>query len=234
MKIAIHQPNYLPWIGYFDKLDQSDCFVFLDKADVSKGSLFNRNYILTPNGKLLLTVPIKRDERSIHLVKINNLRNWRMKHWASIEASYKKAPFWHLYQDRFKQIYERDWEYLSELNIALITLICELLAIDVKFFRESEFHCDFGKSSERISNIVATLGGTVYISGKGGKNYNRREDFEQKGIQLLYQHFTHPAYDQQWGKPFTDKLSILDLLFNHGTDSLNIIRSTRNALVKDL
>lgn len=234
MKVSIHQPNYLPWIGYFDKLDQSDCFVFLDKADVSKGSVLNRNYILTPNGKTLLTVPLKKGEKTIQQVQINNSRNWRAKHWASIEASYKKSPFWTLYKDRFQQIYQKEWEFLCELNIAFITLMCELLSIDVKIYRESEFDEDFGKGSERIANIVFKLQGKTYISGRGGRNYNEREDFTQKGIELMYQNFTHPVYDQLWGDSFTDKLSIIDLLFTHGPDSLTIIRSTRSPLVKDL
>ena len=234
MKVSIHQPNYLPWIGYFNKLDQSDCFVFLDKADVSKGSVLNRNYILSPNGKTLLTVPLKKGEKAIHQVQINNSRNWRVKHWATIEASYKKSPYWPLYKDRFQQIYEKEWEYLCELNIALITLICELLTIDVKIYRESDFYDDFGKGSERIANIVAKLKGTTYISGSGGKKYNNREDFEEKGIELMYQHLTHPVYEQLWGDSFTEKLSVIDLLFTHGPHSIEIIRSTRNPLVKDL
>ncbi|WP_052124220.1 WbqC family protein [Ureibacillus manganicus] len=234
MKVAIHQPNYLPWIGYFDKLDQSDIFVFLDKADVSKGSFLNRNTILSPNGKTLLTVPLTKGEKSIHKVQINNLRNWRAKHWATIKASYKKNAFWHMYKDRFEQIYNKEWDSLSELNISLIELICELLEIDVKFYRESAFDEDFGKSSERIANIVAKLQGKTYISGRGGKKYNRLEDFEEKGIDLMYQNFTHPIYNQVWGENFTDKLSIIDLLFHHGPESLNTIRSTRNPLAVDL
>ncbi len=189
LKISIHQPNYLPWIGYFDKLDQSHSFVILDKVDRSHRGVFNRNYILTPKGKLLLTVPIQKDELQINKIRIDNSSKWKAKHWGAIEANYKKTPFWTVYRERFREIYDKEWEYLCELNISLIKLICEILGIDVKFYRESEFNEDFGISSERIANIVQKLNGDIYISGSGARAYNNPDDFNKRGIELLYQNF---------------------------------------------
>lgn len=231
LKISIHQPNYLPWIGYFDKLDQSDCSIFLDRAQLAKKSVTNRNYILTPTGKLLLTVPVKREDLSIHKVLIDNSFKWKLKHWGAIEANYKKTPFWTLYQERFRQIYESEWGSLCDLNIRLIELICEILEINVKFYRESAFEEDFGYGSQRIANLVVKFKGDIYISGRGAEAYNNPDDFESKGIQLLYQKFEHPTYRQNWGKDFTKSLSTIDLIFNHGPESINIIHSTRNSLV---
>ncbi len=232
LKISIHQPNYLPWIGYFDKLDQSDCSIFLDRAQFANKSVTNRNYILIPTGKLLLTVPVKREELSIHKLLIDNSFNWKLKHWGAIEGNYKKTPFWMLYNEKFRHIYESEWVSLCELNIRLIELICEILEIKVKFYRESAFEEDFGYGSQRIANIVSKFKGDIYISGCGAKAYNNPDDFESKGIQLLYQQFAHPTYRQYWGKDFTKGLSTIDLIFNHGPESTNIIRSTRNSLVK--
>lgn len=233
MKISVHQPNYLPWIGYFDKLDQLHSFVILDKVDRPHRGVFNRNYILTPKGKLLLTVPIQKDELQIYKIKIDNSSKWKAKHWGAIEANYKKTPYWTLYSDRFKEIYNREWGILCELNIHMIKLFCEILKIDVKFYRESEFNEDFGTSSERIANIVQKLNGDIYISGGGARAYNNPDDFNSRGIKLLYQNFHHPHYEQKWGKEFTPNLSIIDLIFNHGPDSIDIIRSTRKHLLEE-
>lgn len=232
LKLSIHQPNYLPWIGYFDKLDQSDCSVFLDQAKLAHRSVTNRNYILSPKGKLLLTVPLKKGEEIINKVRIANCTNWKSKHWAAMEANYKKAPFWSLYMAQFKEIYDQEWDYLYELNIRLIELICRILTIDVKFYRESDFGEDFGKGSERIANIAKKLSAETYISGKGAQAYNNPEDFSSKGIELVYQNFQHPIYQQRWGGNFTKNLSIIDLIFNKGPESIQIIRSTRNDLFK--
>lgn len=234
MKISVHQPNYLPWIGYFDKLDQSESFVILDKVNRSHRSFLNRNYILTPKGKLLLTVPIQKDELQINKIRIDNSGKWKLKHWGGIESNYKKTPYWSLYKERFREIYDQEWEYLCDMNIQFIKLICELLGIDVNFYRESEFDEDFGMSSERIANIVQKLKGDIYISGRGASSYNNPNDFNSRCIKLLYQNFQHPYYVQMWGNEFIENLSIIDLLFNHGPDSINIIRSTRSELLENI
>ncbi|SOC38408.1 WbqC family protein [Ureibacillus acetophenoni] len=233
MKISVHQPNYLPWIGYFDKLDQSDSFVILDKVNRANRGFLNRNSILTSNGKLLLTVPLQKGELQINKIKIDNSSNWKEKHWGAIEANYKKTPFWTLYKERFKSIYAEDMDYLCDLNIQFLKLNCEILNIDVKIYRESEFHEDFGTSSERIANIVQKLKGDIYISGSGARAYNNPDDFNSRGIKLLYQNFQHPLYSQKWGNEFTPNLSIIDLIFNHGPHSIDIIRSKRKELLEE-
>lgn len=233
LKISIHQPYYLPWIGFFDKLDQSDIYVILDKVDRSHRGLFNRNYILTPKGKLLLTVPIQKGELQISKVRIDNSSKWKAKHWGAIESNYKKTPFWAMYEKHFKELYDQEWEYLCELNICFIKLFCDILGIDVKFYRESEFNEEFGMNSERIANIVQKLNGDIYISGSGARAYNNPDHFNSKGIKLLYQNFHHPHYRQKWGNEFTANLSIIDLIFNHGPDSINIIRSSRKELLEE-
>lgn len=227
MKIAIHQPNYLPWISYFDKIDQVDKFVILDKAFHTKSGFVHRNKIKTPQGPIMLTVPLKNKEKPIKELLIANETNWRCKHWKIIENNYKNTPFWSLYKEGFEEIFEKEWKYLDSLNITLIKHILSLLSITTEILIESDFNIDFGHGNSRNVNIVSHLGGNIYLSGVGAKVYNDPEEFEKRGIELDYQNFNHPIYVQRFGN-FDSHLSIIDLLFNCGPESIELIRKQRN------
>ncbi|WP_332649057.1 WbqC family protein [Lysinibacillus sp. 54212] len=226
MKIAIHQPNYLPWIGFFDKLDCVDTFVLLDKAVHSKSGYTNRSKIKTPNGSLLLTVPLKNKEIPINELTIAQDRNWSIAHWKAIEANYKKSKFWSLYKDGFQAIFSKQWTHIAPLNIALIHHIKWLLQIPTKIILESDFNQDFGSKNERNAKIVSHLGGDIYISGTGAKVYNDENYFNERQIQLIYQNFKHPNYQQLFGD-FLPNLSIIDMLFHCGPETIEIIRKQR-------
>lgn len=227
MKIAIHQPNYLPWIGFFDKLDQVDQFVLLDKAFHSKSGYLNRNKIKTPQGTLVLTVPLKNKGKPINEIQIANDSNWQMRHWKIIEANYKKCPFWGAYKDGFEQLYQEEWASISTLNIALIKHINALLNITTKLLLESDFQIDFGSGNTRNVNITSHLNGDVYLSGTGARVYNDISEFNDHHIALVYQDFKHPKYPQRWGE-FQPNLSIIDMLFNCGPETIEIIRKQRH------
>lgn len=226
MKIAIHQPNYLPWIGYFDKLDQVDKFVILDTATHSKSGYINRTKIKTPQGNLVLTVPLKNKEIPINELKIQNNAKWYVSHWKAIEANYKKCPYWSTYKDGFEKIYQSSWENIAPLNIALIRHITSLLAIKTQIILESDLQMDFGSKNARNVNIVSHLGGDVYLSGIGARVYNDESAFNDHDIKLIYQDFQHPVYPQRWGN-FEPYLSIIDMLFNCGPETMEIIRKQR-------
>lgn len=226
MKIAIHQPNYLPWIGYFDKLDQVDKFVILDTATHSKSGYINRTKIKTPQGSHVLTVPLKNKEIPINELKIQNNAKWYVSHWKAIEANYKKCPYWSTYKDGFEKIYQSSWENIAPLNIALIRHITSLLAIKTQIILESDLQMDFGSKNARNVNIVSHLGGDVYLSGIGARVYNDESAFNDHDIKLIYQDFQHPVYPQRWGN-FEPNLSIIDMLFNCGPETMEIIRKQR-------
>ena len=228
MKVAIHQPNYLPWIGYFDKLDQVDQFVILDKALHSKSSFVHRSKIKTPNGSLTLTVPLKNKGRPINELQIVGEDKWQKNHWRAIEANYKKSAYWHLYKEGFEQLYQRKWVYLAPFNIALIRHIQSLLNISTEIVLESDFQRDFGNKNERNINIVSHLGSDFYLSGTGARVYNDESLFHRHQIQVVYQDFKHPIYPQRWGE-FQQNLSILDMLFHCGPKTMDIIRQQRSA-----
>lgn len=226
VKIAIHQPNYIPWIGFFDKLDQADKFVLLDTAHHSKSGFLNRNKIKTPQGEFLLTVPLKNKNIPINEIQIANNNNWQVSHWKTIETNYKKCPYWSDYGNGFEQIYRKKWGEIATLNIALIKHINSLLNITTELLLESDFQIDFGNKNARNVNITSHLNGDVYLSGTGAQVYNDRSEFEAQQIQLVYQNFKHPVYPQRWGD-FQPNLSIIDMLFNCGPETIHIIRKNR-------
>ena len=226
LKVAIHQPNYLPWIGFFDKLDQVDKFVLLDKANHSKSGFINRNKIKTPQGSFTLTVPLKNKGVPINQLKIVDNKNWQISHWKTIEAFYQKCPFWNEYKHGFEQIYQQKWQKLAPLNIALIEHIKTLLSITTELMLESDFQIDFGNGNTRNVNITSHLNGDVYLSGTGARVYNDIHEFNANNIELVYQNFIHPEYPQRWGE-FQQNLSIIDMLFNCGPETIDIIRKHR-------
>ncbi|MFC1907381.1 WbqC family protein [Chloroflexota bacterium] len=230
MTIGIHQPEYLPWLGFFDKMDQCDTFVLLDTVQFSKNNFQNRNKTRVNNNKegfSWLTVPVVKASLTT-LIKdkqISNTMNWRGDHWRHIELWYVRAPYFSKYKRSFQAIYEKEWDSLSKLNIALIFTIRELLGIDTELLIASDLSLnDRNKGgTEGVFNICESLGATAYLSGQGGKDYLDEMPFRERGIEVKYQNFHHPVYNQRFN-PFIPRMSIIDLLFNEGDEALKIIR----------
>ncbi|UCE36851.1 MAG: WbqC family protein [Thermoplasmata archaeon] len=222
--IAIHQPNYIPWLGYFHKIYHSDLFVFLDSVQYPKGQLVNKNRIKTANGELYLTVPVLTKNRfgqNINEVRIDNHINWRKKHWKSMLLNYKNALFFQEYSQFFEALYERDWDQLADLNIYLIENITKILGIKCEFAKSSDLEVS-GDGTELLINICKAVGANTYLSGIGSKGYMKDTEFAENAVNLRYQEFNHPQYKQQFGE-FITNLSIVDLLFNEGPNSKKII-----------
>ena len=224
MIVSIHQPQYLPWLGYFDKIEQSDVFVFLNDVQFKKNEWQNRNKIKTSDGWQWLSVPvIHRFTQKISEVEINNTVQWGRKHLNALVTHYSKAPFFKDYIDFFVQAYSQEWKYLADINVHVIKYLVEALGLtDKKLVLASELETREG-SSERLIDICQKLGGDVYLSGKDGAKYMDVELFKQEGIQVLFQNYEHPRYDQLYGD-FEPLLSVIDLLFNCGPDSLSILK----------
>jgi len=121
MIAGIHQPQYLPWLGYFDKIARSDIFILLDDVQFKKNDWQNRNKIHTPQGWQWLTVPVIHNfGQTIVETKIKNVSNWRQAHYKALVLNYSRAPFFNDYKDFFETLYEREWEYLADLNIYIL------------------------------------------------------------------------------------------------------------------
>lgn len=225
MIVSIHQPNYLPWIGYFHKIYHSDIFVILDDVQFGKNQVINRNKIKTDKGWAYLTVPVLVKGHFGQLIKevrLDNHINWRKKHWKSILYNYKKAEHFSNYSQYFENLYKSEWENLSKLNEDIIRNMVKFLEIQTKFIRSSELGIE-GESTERLINIVKAVGGDTYLSGIQSKDYIDKNMFAKNGVKLIYQDFHHPKYNQLFGD-FIPKMSVIDLLFNEGQKSIEIIK----------
>jgi len=230
MIVSVHQPQYLPWTGYFDKILKSDCFVFLDKVQYKHREFQNRNRIRTKTGWIWLTVPvITKGHRGQLLseVKIDNTLDWQKTHFRSLEVSYNKAKFFKEYKNWLEEVYlEKKWERLIDLNVFIIKHILRELEIKTPIYFESELGTTQA-GTERIIEICKKLKANCYLSGIGGKDYLEEERFKQEGIELKYQEFKHPIYSQVFckdKKEFMPNLSVVDLLFNEGQESKAILR----------
>jgi hypothetical protein len=233
MKVAISQPTYLPWLGYFDLIDQVDQFVFLDSVQFEKRSWQQRNRIKGPNGLILLTVPVKvkgQFEQSIAQVAISDPQEWR-KHLRSIEMSYRRAKFFEKYWVAFSEVLETSWETgsLAELNIALIRWCMRQLGVEKPIVRSSQMPCA-GKRSELLAEICKQLRADCYLSALGSAEYLLEEEgeFATRQIEVRFQHYVHPDYEQQF-PPFIPYASVIDMIFNLGDDSMAALRSGRRA-----
>ena len=219
---ACHQPNYLPWLGYFDKMKKSDIFVLFDDVQVPTDKEFVvRNSIKGPNGIIELIVPIKNKKDKI-LIKDAFVtgNNWQKKHFKSIVGSYQKAPYFKKYIRELERFYKINWKRLSDLNSALICILKDFLGIKTKLVFSSDLGLENLQGEEKILGIIKKLGGDTYISGTGvgSKRYIIPEDFEREGIKLIWQEFQYPVYPQLWGGEFVPKLSVIDYLFNCGKE----------------
>jgi len=223
MIVAVHQPQYLPWLGYFNKMQQADVFCYLDNVQYKKNEWQNRNRIKTAQGWQWLTVPVGyRFGQKINEVKINYTVNWERKHLQALLTNYRKAPFFKEYIDRFESAYSKKYEGLSELNIHLIDMLRGILGLSQKPTLVASALSTSSDPTGRLIDICRAAGGDTYLAGKDGARYMDLDRFADRGIRVVFQNFTHPVYPQLFGN-FEPNLSIVDLLFNCGPESLKII-----------
>ena len=225
MQLALHQPNFIPYIGFFHKMAQADQFVLYDDVQFAKEGFINRNRIKTPTGPQWITVPVLtkgRLEQIILDVELVSHGNWRKKVLGSIRQNYGRSAHFKAYYESFEEIILRQFSRLVDLNIALIEWVRTITGIGTPMTRSSTIPGVTGSATERIISICRALGADTYYSGKGGDNYQDRTLYEQAGIQLVMSQFQLPSYPQPWGE-FEPQLSIIDLIFNVGPDSQGMI-----------
>jgi WbqC-like protein family len=222
------QPTYLPWVGYFDLLDQSDVFVFYDSVQFEKQSWQQRNRIKTAQGPQWLTVPVYQSlGQRIDEVRTSNATAWRRKHWMSLVTNYSRAPFWNEYSPRLRVVYEQPWESLAELNIRLITELSSALRIQSTFLRSSALPRFEGNKEEPLAALAAHLEAGIYLSPAGAKTYlTDSKAFARRRVAIEFHAYEHPVWPQQFGQ-FVPYLSVIDLLFQCGPGALGLLRSGR-------
>lgn len=214
-KIAIHQPNYIPWPGYFYKIFQSDYFVFLDDVQYSNEGMHNYHYIKTAKGPSRLKVPVIQTlGDKISEVLIRNELNWKERHLNSLKANYILAENFNEIYDDFLTVISYNYNHLAEMNIGIILFLCNKLGIKSEFLRSSELGIK-SRREQRIIDICLKVGCEVYLSGKGAGVYQNEEDFLSKGIKLEYLEYRPFEYRQQF-TGFQPNVTILDYLMNCG------------------
>ena len=224
--VSIHQPEYLPWLGFLEKLDQSDIFVLLDTVQFRKNYFQNRNKIRVGDGWRWLTVPVVKGPHSRRLneMEIANDRKWRREHWNLISLYYRNAPHFSEVEADFEEVYEQPWEKLVDLNVQIIRTMAKCLGIETKLVVASELGLDWGVGGTEVNlNICKFLKAEVYLSGQFGRNYLDEEPFAEAGIQIAYQSFQHPVYQQRF-EPFAEGMSAIDFLFAKGGEGIQILR----------
>ena len=218
--VAIHQPNFLPWLGYFDKVARADAFVLLDHVQFPKkgGTWINRVKMLVSGGAAWVTVPIDRSyhgERSIREMRIDESKPWREKTLRTIQASYGRAPHFDAVFPRISELLGAPTDSLAELNEAAIrALTAELGLGPEKLVRSSELEPE-GAATAMLVSIVQALDGDAYLAGGGAEGYQKDERFAAAGIELVRQEFEPRPYPQP-GESFVPGLSVVDALFNLG------------------
>jgi len=227
MIVSIHQPQYLPWLGYFDKIDRADVFVLLDNVQFKKNEWQNRNRIKTAQGPQWLTVPVLyRFPQLICEVGVNNKERWQHKQRQAILSNYRKASCWPLLGPFFEEIFTREWNTIGELNIHVVQALAALLGIVTPIHVASELPPFPENPDERLIAITRHFGADAYLAGSGGHDYMDMGKYNTAGIKVIFQEYAHPVYGQMFGE-FEPFMSVVDLIFNHGAESIEIIRRGR-------
>jgi hypothetical protein len=224
MIVSVHQPQYLPWLGYFDKIDRADVFVLLDTVQFKKNEWQNRNRIKTAQGMQWITVPVLYHfPQLIQDVEINNNEKWQHKQRQTILSNYRKAPFWSLLEPFFDEMFSAQWDTIAKLNIHVVKRLAAILGIETPLFVASGMGVFPENPDERLIAIARHFGADAYLAGSGGHDYMDLEKYREASVDVIFQEYQHPVYNQLYGD-FEPFLSVIDLIFNHGKESLNIIR----------
>lgn len=224
----MHQPDYLPWLGFFNKIAVAEKFIFFDTADYSGGGFHNRNKIKTSSGWAYLAIPLPHSEFSKPLKDAHLPENqlWAQKHWRSLVSSYRRSPYWDKHAPFFEDFYARVGQFtnLSDLNIHLIEYFCRAFGLGAELSRASRYPFSAElKSTEAILAVIKQVGATEFLAGPSGKNYLIAPRFAEEGIKLHFQDYHEPEHAQLF-PPFLAGLSAIDLLFNEGSASIKYLR----------
>lgn len=215
MKVAIHQPNYAPWLGYFQKMASADLLILLDDVQFTKNSFTNRVRIA---GGRWLTVPVRATSTTLIRDVVIADEHFAARHRGQLDAAYPPSEC----LTEFLKL-ESDFQgiHLLEINLQVLAFIRERLGITTPMLMSSDVKAT-GRSTERLVNLIRMVGGTRYLSGGGGSKYQDPEAFARAGIRLEYIDWQHPEYDQG-DSEFMPGLSALDAIFHCGCEAGDLL-----------
>lgn len=224
MICTVHQPNYLPYLGFFEKAYRSDIFILYDSTQFKKNDWQNRNKICTQERWQWISIPILHNfGQKIFETRIDPNKKALKSNWQTIQTIYGKAPFFKNYADEFEKIYSFNYELVADLNCEIILLISKILGLKTKFIRNTTLGELTTKSTQALVDLCKIVKADTYISGAEGKSYLELDLFDKESIKVEFQNYRHPEYTQFNSKIFQPYLSTIDLIFNYGPESLKIL-----------
>jgi hypothetical protein len=230
MIVTVHQPHFMPWLGYLHRMAQADLFILLDHVQFERRNYQNRTRIRFGEEARWLTVPVEQrsqkeriDEKRIDNSLHGTPRWWSPGHFQTIRQAYRNAPFIDRYAPDLRRIFDTRWDRLVELNAAMLEFLRDAFGIRTRLVRSSELDAG-GAKSELILNLCRAAGADTLLAGLGGsRDYLDRDAFERAGVRIAYQQFEHPEHRQCGAAPFIKGLSSLDLLLNCGPASRELL-----------
>jgi hypothetical protein len=231
MIVAIHQPHFLPWLGYLDRMQKADLFILLDHVQFERQNYQNRVQVKTGEGSRWITVPVQHvwpEQPIVHKI-IDNQRDgrlrWGRKAYLTMQYAYQGAPFFNIYAPELKGIFDTRWDRLIDLNLALTDMMRKAFGITTRMVRSSQLDIS-GQKSDLVLNLCRAVGADTFLGGLGGsQEYLDVDAFQKEGIRVIWQEFSHPTYVQH-PRPerFIKGLSALDMMFAVGPECGNILR----------
>lgn len=233
MVVAIHQPDYISWLGYYYKMSRSDVFVYLDNCQFSNDNFHHWNRLKTPQGFCRVKVPVEQHLGDpINRVRTRDELGWKEKHLRTIEMNYARARHYQDFYPRFREMLLADYPSLADMNITINTEIARNFGFTMPLLKASDLPVT-SLHEQRVLDIITYLGGDVYISGHGAEAYQTEEHFTERGIRLVYTDYVPIEYRQLWPQAgFVPYMSVLDYIFNCGFDWDGVERALREKLQK--
>jgi len=216
MIVTIHQPDFLPWLGFFDRWKKSDLFIVLDDVQFIRRGWQHRDKIKTDNGVKWLTVSINKKGNylsQLRHIKLNDNIDWKKQHIELIQRVYSKAKNFLNIFENLNNIYLKNHILLIDLNMDFLKYCAQELSIKTPFIFSSSLNIK-SVGTQRLVELINSVGGDKYLTGIGSKEYLKENLFQERNIKVLWQKFEHPVYNQMYGA-FEKNLSIIDYLFNN-------------------
>lgn len=217
MMVTVHQPDFLPWLGFFDRWHKSDLYIVLDDVQFLRRGWHHRDRIKTVSGSAWLTVPVSKKGRYNQLIRdvmIDDSKRWRDDHLKTIEFNYKKAPNFERCFGKVSKIYNKGHRYLIDLNMDLLRFAAAELNIGTPVAFASSYHVA-SQATQRLVDLVKSVEGAVYLTGLGSRDYLDESLFQKEKIRVAWQDYSYPVYPQLHGE-FIPMLSSLDYLMMRG------------------
>ncbi len=229
MKVAIHQPHFLPWLGYLHRMAQADLFVLLDHVQFERRNYQNRTMIRMNDEPRWLTVPVIQNSQKECIVdkrvdnRIDGAKWWAPNHFSTLRHAYREAAHFATYAADFKRLFETRWDRLVDMNQAGLDLLRDAFGIRTPLARSSELAVE-GARADLILSVCKEVGADTLIAGLGGsRGYLDADAFAREGVRIVFHEFHHPEYAQPGNAPFLRGLSSIDMLFNCGARSASLL-----------